>query len=346
MRAPWRGSGVSVAVLGILLTVSVPLAVSVGAVPIPLPTVAALVTGHSTHLTEAQVHAQRAILFDIRLPRVLCAALIGAALSMGGLLYQGLFRNPMAEPYVIGSSGGAALGAALSVLLPGLAWFGFSATATMAFVCSMATVITVYAIARVNGRVSIVSLLLAGLAFSAMLSFATWFLTSLDREGVTAVRMLGLWLHGAVSTPTYGQLLAASVGLLICFVISLPMARQLNTLALGDEQAQSLGIALEWTRASIIVLGSLLTAIAVSLGGIIGFVGLIVPHFLRLLFGPDHRRLLPLCALGGAIFLLAADTLARTALAPTELPVGVLTAFLGGPAFLYLLRRSKREWMA
>jgi iron complex transport system permease protein len=124
------------------------------------------------------------------------------------------------------------------------------------------------------------------------------------------------------------------------------MTGQLNTLALGDEQAQSLGIPLEWTRAAIIILGSLLTALAVSLGGIIGFVGLIVPHFLRMLFGPDHRTLLPLCALGGAIFLLAADTLARTLLAPAEMPVGVLTAFIGGPAFLYLLRRSRREWMA
>lgn len=328
---PLLGARSAVLVLGLLLTAAVPLAVSVGAVPISLTTT---------------VQTERTILFDIRLPRVLCAAVIGAALSIGGLLYQGLFRNPMAEPYVIGSSGGAALGAAISVVIPGLAFFGFSATATMAFVCSMATVLTVYAIARVNGRVSIVSLLLAGLAFSAMLSFATWFLTSLDRQGATAVQLLGLWLHGAVSTPTYGQLAAASSVLLVSFVLSVPMARQLNTLALGDDQAQSLGIHVQWTQGAIIILGSLLTAVAVSLGGVIGFVGLIVPHFMRLVFGPDHRTLLPLCALGGAIFLLGADTLARTILAPSELPVGVLTAFTGGPAFLYLLRKSRREWAA
>jgi iron complex transport system permease protein len=271
---------------------------------------------------------------------------IGAALSIGGLLYQGLFRNPMAEPYVIGSSGGAALGAAVSLIVPRLDLLGFSATASMAFLFSMATVLTVYAIARVNGRVAVVSLLLAGLAFSAMLEFATWFLTSLDRDGARAARLLGLWLHGAVSTPTYSQLLGSLALLAICLAAAVPMTGQLNTLALGDEQAQSLGIPLEWTRGGIIILGSLLTALAVSLGGIIGFVGLIVPHFLRMLFGPDHRTLLPLCALGGAIFLLAADTLARTVLAPAEMPVGVLTAFIGGPAFLYLLRRSRREWMA
>ncbi len=325
MMAP----GAAVVVLGALLMVSIPLAISVGAVPIPLRTTCGLLMGGVGSHPTVEVRAEQMILFDIRLPRALCAAVIGAALSIGGLLYQGLFRNPMAEPYVIGSSGGAALGAMLSFIIPRVALFGFSGTATMAFACSMATVLAVYAIARVNGRISVVSLLLAGLAFSAILTSATSFLASVDRDGATAMRLLTLWLSGAVATPTYGQLLAASAVLLICLVISVPMARQLNTLALGDEQAQSLGIPLEWTRAGIIVLGSLLTAVAVSLGGIIGFVGLIVPHFLRLLFGPDHRRLLPLCALGGAIFLLAADTLARTALAPAELPVGVLTAFIG-----------------
>ena len=338
--------GSAVACLVVLLALSVPLAVSVGAVAIPLRTTLHGLLGGLGGASSTEARSQQTILFDIRLPRALCAAVIGAALSIGGLLYQGLFRNPMAEPYVIGSSGGAALGAAVSLIVPRLDLFGFSATATMAFLFSMATVMTVYAIARVNGRVAVVSLLLAGLAFSAMLEFATWFLTSLDRDGARAARLLGLWLHGAVSTPTYNQLLGSLALLAICLVAAVPMTGQLNTLALGDEQAQSLGIPLEWTRAAIIILGSLLTALAVSLGGIIGFVGLIVPHFLRMLFGPDHRTLLPLCALGGAIFLLAADTLARTLLAPAEMPVGVLTAFIGGPAFLYLLRRSRREWMA
>ena len=288
--------------------------------------------------------AQSAIVLDLRLPRALCSVLTGAALAVAGLLYQGLFRNPLADSYVIGASGGAALGAAISFLLPGLSLLGFGGTACFAFTGSLLTVLAVYAIARVNGRAPVVSLLLAGFAVSQILGFAVWFVTSFDQQASSGMRSLALWLHGAVSTPTFGELATSAILILIAYAFSIPMSSQLNTLSLGDDSAQSLGLRLELTRASIVIVGSLLTGVAVCLGGIIGFVGLIVPHFLRLLCGPDHRQLLPLCALAGGLFLLIADTLARTVLAPTELPVGILTAFIGGPAFLYLLRKSRREW--
>ncbi len=256
-----------------------------------------LLIGHGSRGTDS------VIFFEIRLPRVLASVLVGAALSVAGLLFQGLFRNPMADPYVIGSSGGAALGAGIGLfLLPRFSFLGFGAAAAMAFVGSAATIALVYWLARAS------------------------------------------WLTGVISVPRWTQLevTAAMIGcgLVFCF----PLARRLNTLALGDDYARQVGVQVEKTHLAIIVAGSLLTAAAVSLGGVISFVGLIVPHMARLVLGPDHVRLLPVTAIAGAIFLVLADTLARTMLAPSEIPVGLLTAFIGGPFFLYLLRRTPREY--
>lgn len=201
----------------------------------------------------------------------------------------------------------------------------------------------VYALARVNGRTPVVALLLAGFAVSTMLSYSSYFLEVLDRDFGTGLRVLASWLHGTIGQPTWGQLTIGIIMLAVGLAASVPVARRLNTLSLGEEYATQLGVHVQQTRIAIIVIGSMLTAAAVALGGLISFVGLVVPHMMRMVLGPDHTRLLPATALAGAVFLLVADTVARTIIAPAELSVGVLTAFIGGPFFLYLLRKTRQE---
>ena len=327
----------------LLLVVVVVAGTAVGAVPVKAGSVLSMLfQGFSGH--HSWTASEQAIVLEIRLPRVIASALVGGALSVAGVLFQGLFRNPLADPYVIGSQGGAALGASVAILLlPHFSILGFSATASLAFVGSVLTMAFVYWLARVGGRTPIVTLLLAGFALSTILSYSTTFFMYLNPQSELATRMLITWMHGAISISEWPQIAVITVLIAAGIVLSLPLARALNALSLGEEYAEQLGVRVELARMGVIAVGSLLTAGAVSLGGLIGFVGLIVPHFCRLLQGPDHLRLIPTAALSGAIFLILADTLARTIIAPSELPVGILTAFIGGPAFLFLLRRNKRE---
>ena len=330
---------VPVFALAAILLATMLIAAGVGAAPLPLSEIIGAVLGRQ-HLTAMEA----SILFSIRLPRIFAAAMVGSALSVSGLLFQGLFRNPLADPYVIGSSGGAVLGASIGVfLLPPLSVAGFSLTALLAFGGATCSILLVYALASVNGRTPVVALLLAGFAVSTMLGYSSYFLESLDRDFGAGMRALISWLHGTITQPTWPQLAIEAAMLALAYGASVPIAARLNTLALGEEYALSLGLDVQRTRISLIVAGSVLTASAVALGGMISFVGLIVPHAMRLLFGSDHLRLLPSTALAGAIFLLVADTFARTILAPAELPVGVFTACLGAPFFLYLLRQAKAE---
>ncbi|HWZ51025.1 MAG TPA: iron ABC transporter permease [Granulicella sp.] len=287
----------------------------------------------------------RVILLEVRLPRVLASGLVGAALAVAGLMFQGLFRNPMADPYVIGSSGGAIFGAAVGIFFfSQVSLLGFSATAMLAFAGSVVAMALVYWLAQSGEQTSVVTLLLAGFAVSAMLTNSTYFFELLDSSGGTSSRILISWLYGSVGTPPWTQLAISAAVISVAMIASFPLMRRLNTLALGDEYALQLGLRVEYTRVGIILFGSLLTAVAVALGGLISFAGLVVPHVARLLLGPDHVRLLPVTALGGAIFLMLADTLARSVIAPSEIPVGILMAFLGGPFFLYLLRKTKRGY--
>ena len=331
---------VVIATLSVSLLFSIVICACFGAVHIPVSSaVQALLLRHP--LTETQ----RIILYTVRLPRVLASAVVGAALAVSGLMFQGLFRNPMADPYIIGSSGGAIVGGCIGMIfLSHVSIFGFSAMATLAFVGSVLTMGLVYSLARTRGHTNIVTLLLAGFAISTMLSNCTYIFEIIDPNSSTGTRVLAAWLHGVIGVPHWSQLAVTAVLLVTAMLAAFPLMRRLNTLALGDEYAQHLGIRVERTRVAIIVVASLLTAAAVSLGGLISFAGLIVPHVARLLLGPDHVRLLPVTALGGAIFVVVADTLARTVFAPAELPVGVLMVFMGGPFFLYLLRKSKREY--
>jgi iron complex transport system permease protein len=191
----------------------------------------------------------------------------------------------------------------------------------------------------------VITLLLAGFAVSTMLVYSSYFFELFDSSSGSNHLVLLSWLHGVIGIPRWTQLCVTGTLLVFATVIAIPLMRRLNTLALGDEYAHQLGLRVEYTRVGIILTGSLLTAVAVSLGGLISFAGLIVPHVARLLLGPDHVRLLPVTALSGAIFLVVADTLARSVFAPTEIPVGILMAFLGGPFFLYLLRKTKRSYV-
>ena len=310
-----------------------------GAVSISPRTIFAAMLG-SHPLTEMQ----RLILFHLRLPRVLASGLVGAGLAMAGLLFQGLFRNPIADPYVIGSQGGAILGACIGIsFLSQWSVFGFSATTLLAFAGSAVTMALVYSLARSAGKTNVVTLLLAGFAITIMLTNSSYFFELFDRTGDDN-RVLASWLHGVIGVATWTELGVSAALLALAAVAALPLMRTLNTLVLGDEYAQQLGIRVESARVSIILIGSLMTAVSVSLGGMIMFAGLIVPHVARLLLGPDHVRLLPVVALAGAIFLMLADTLARTLFAPSEVPVGILIAFVGGPFFLYLLRKMKRSY--
>lgn len=320
------------------LLLSMVVATALGAVRLPW----SLVLGTLLHPWRAS--EAREIIFGLRFPRVIAAAVVGAALSATGVLFQGLFRNPLADPFVLGTSGGAALGGAVGIfLIPTLSFAGFSATAVLAFCGSVLTMILVWYLARAGGRFAMETLLLAGFAIGTMLNAATVVFELHEEASSSGLRVLAAWLHGQLAIPTWSQLALLAPLVAIAILLALPVAGRLNTLALGEEYAAQLGVSVHRVRIATVILGSLLTAAAVSLGGLIGFVGLLVPHFLRILIGPNHVRLLPAAALGGATFLILADTFARTAFAPSEIPVGVFTAFLGGPAFLYLLNHRSRE---
>jgi iron complex transport system permease protein len=332
--------------LGLALVLSVIVAASVGAVSVPLRSVAGILLHRmgvwSNPLSWSATDAT--IVLDVRLPRVVTAALIGAALSAAGVLFQALLRNPLADPYSIGTSGGAALGATVGIMLSTRLGAGWAGVPTLAFVGAMGTTLLVYSLARVGGKTPIVTLLLAGLSVSVILGYSMSLLLLMTDRFQRDLRILYVWLLGGVVTARWSQVAVTAVIVLVGCACALGRTRRLNALALGDEASASLGLHVEQERRIVIAIGSLLTAAAVSAGGLIGFVGLIVPHVGRVLVGPNHHRLLPLAILGGATFLVLADLVARVALAPSEIPLGIVTAFTGGPLFLYLLRRTKQSY--
>ena len=331
----------------VLLAASVILAAGAGAVHVPPKAIISMLASRTglVHFSRTWPTSDETIIFQIRLPRVLAAALVGAALSVAGVLFQGLLRNPLADPYVIGTSGGAAFGASLGALLfAHFSILGFGTIPALAFFGALGTMMLVYRLSRIGGRTPVVTLLLAGFAVSVILGYGVSFLLIVNERFEFNTRVIYAWLLGGIWVERWSQLGVISLIVIVGGFVALALARSLNGLALGEECAEHLGIPVERQKAAVILVGSLLTAAAVSAGGLIGFVGLIVPHFLRLLFGPNHVRLLPLAALAGAAFLVTADLLARIVMSPNELPVGILTAFVGGPAFLLLLRRAKREY--
>jgi iron complex transport system permease protein len=280
------------------------------------------------------------ILIQIRLPRVVLVALTGAALACSGTAYQGLFRNPLADPYLIGVAAGAGLGAVSAIALRAAQpLIGATLVPIGAFAGALLTVALVYTIGRVGRSTPITTLLLAGVAVGTLATSITTFL--LLRLSQQSARVLAFLLGGYGGAGWDSVLAMAPFTLLGCALLYL-YARPLNLLLFDDQQARQLGVDVERVTLVIVIAATLTTAAAVAFSGLIGFVGLIVPHMGRLLVGADHRRLLPLATLGGAGFLLLADLLARTVIAPEELPLGVVTAFVGAPFFLWLLRRARR----
>ena len=284
------------------------------------------------------------IVLRIRLPRTVLALLVGASLSVSGVVFQALLRNPLADPFVLGVSGGAALGGIIALSLGTAAGFGYAAVPPAAFAGALLTTLLLYLIAGVGDRVSSNSLLLTGVVFNAFASAAIVFLASI--AGLTEGSQIFIWLIGNLSAARTDVAVWVAVVLFIGLACSGVLARSLNLLVLGDEPAEQLGVPIETHKRILLLATSLMVGAAVSVAGLVGFVGLIIPHLLRLILGPDHRLLIPAAALGGGAFLVICDTVARTMLGGRELPVGAITALVGGPLFLYLLRRHHQRAFA
>lgn len=322
--------------LSLALLACVFVATALGAVAVPLDRIVAMALGMPGDPAEA------AIVFQIRLPRVVAGILVGGALAAAGVIFQGLLRNPMADPYIIGTSGGAALGVTLALLVPAsLIPAGVSVTSLFAFGGALAAVLVVYNIARVGRRTPITTLLLAGFAVSSMLAAVMSFLMLM---GGHTLRRVVLWTMGGLAVTGWSQVASVTPLILLGLAVAIPFTRDLNLLLLGEEQASTMGLSVERRKLMLLAIGSFLTAAAVSLSGLVGFVGLVVPHITRLVLGPDHRLLLPAATLVGALFLVLADLVARTVIAPAEMPVGIITALVGAPFFIALLRRNRRDY--
>ena len=318
--------------------------VAIGAVPIPLRDIVRLLIP-SLAGTEIDTPAAFAtILYEIRLPNLILIALAGMALGASGTAFQGLFRNPLADPYVIGIAAGAGLAAVLAMVAR---WpadvLGMAAVPAAAFAGALLTVGLVYALARVGRSTPVTTLILAGVAVS---SFATAITSTVMLLSTSELHRAVTWMVGGFSLGGWGPVMVSLPYVAIAIVVLLPLGRPLDVLQFGDEQASQLGLNVDRLKLVIVVAASLAAATAVAFLGIIAFVGLVVPHLARLLWGTSYRRLLPLATLLGASFLLFADIIARSILSPRVLPVGVVTAIVGAPFFLYLLARSKRKLRA
>ncbi len=282
--------------------------------------------------------AHEAIVLQVRLPRVLLALVVGAGLSVAGVLFQGSLRNPLADPYIIGVSSGASLGATVALLFfipQGLV--GFGALPVFAFVGALVTTLVVSRLGQRSGRLEPTSLLLAGVAMGSLLTAVVSLLMVLRIRNLQDVY---LWLMGSLSSRGWQHLGVAAPYVFLGIVFSLWLAKDLNVYLLGEESAHSLGIDVQALQRWVLIIGALMAAACVAVSGVIGFVGLMVPHALRLILGADHRRLIVHSLWVGAVFLLVADTLARIVFSPIEVPVGIITASVGGPFFIYLMKRG------
>jgi iron complex transport system permease protein len=347
LRSRWKRAIIVLPILFAGLLIALVFATTIGSVPINADEIVKITLNDTGlfHFRQTWDTADEIIIFQLRLPHVLGAALVGAALAVGGVLFQGLLRNPLADPYLIGISAGSGLGITIGFALPAsLIVLGFGQIATFAFIGAVLAVALVYWLARVGGRTPVVALLLAGMVVTALMNALQALLLYLYPGLQLRLRSVIGWLWGGIAVQDWGQVGVAALLILIGILLALSFGPTLNALALGEEGATYLGINVERQKTLLIAVASLLTAAAVTIAGLVGFVGLVVPHALRLVIGPGHRLLLPASALGGALFLVVADLLARSLIAPSELPLGVLTALVGGPFFLYLLRRSGRDY--
>jgi iron complex transport system permease protein len=322
-------------ILSILLIVVALISLSMGPAKVSLGDIIAWCAGLNTVDQTTSM-----ILAKIRLPRILLAGLVGFTLSLGGVVFQALLRNPLAEPFILGISSGAALGAIVGIVL-GL---GFTlGVPLLSFISALATILLVMGISSRHGGLESSTLLLTGVIVNAFFTAIIMFFIATASD--SRLHSMLFWLYGDLSQSKYIQL---SICLPLVLIVSGTIyifSRHLNLIVGGEESALQMGVEVELLKWISFIGISLITGVVVSFSGIIGFVGLIVPHLMRMILGPDHRLLIPASALGGAVFLVAADTLARTIISPSELPVGVITAFLGAPFFIYLLKKRGSQWM-
>ncbi len=333
-RAKYARWSIIIVILSLALVAAIIICLSIGVVSIPFDQVISILFGGGSE-------RDRHIVLNLRLPRVLLGVIVGASLAVAGATMQGLFRNPMASPSVIGISAGAAFGASLALVL-GVSWVsGAFAIPAMAFLFAFITLFLVYAVSRDRrGYVPVETLLLAGIAIGALFNALVSALQYFAGDKLSGVVF---WLMGGLNNATWDQILISVPAAILGCSIIMMLSRDLNAIMVGEEQAGNLGINVNQVRMILLLAASLVTAIAVSVAGTIGFVGLIIPHVLRILVGPDHRVLLPTSIIGGALFMVATDTLARTIISPAELPVGIITSIMGAPFFIYLLMSRKKS---
>lgn len=333
----WGGAG------GALLLLSVVVGVSLGSASVSPGTVWRILwnalPGLGGRVSADWSVAHEQIVLQVRLPRVALGAFVGAALATAGAGFQGVLRNPLADPFTLGVASGASVGAAFLILTGRQFAFGAMTVPVVAFLTAMATLVLVYSLSRIDGGVRRETLILSGVIVSAFLSAIVSFMVSLSDD---VVNQIVFWMMGSLSLRGWTYVGVVAPYAVIGLVVLSAYGRTLNLFELGERSAAHLGVRVERTRWIVLSVSTLMTAAAVSVAGVIGFVGLVIPHMVRLVVGPDYRLIVPLSAVAGAIYVMWADTAARMALAPTEIPLGVVTAFLGAPFFLYLLLRHKK----
>ncbi|WP_313802718.1 iron ABC transporter permease [Cytobacillus sp.] len=336
--ALWGGAGI------VLLLLSVIVSLSLGSANLPLSHVWGIILHQLPYLENVidpnWAASSEQIILKVRLPRVFLAILVGACLSLAGAGFQGVLRNPLADPYTLGVASGSAVGAAFIILFGfHTILFGAWTIPLVAFVTGLISLLIVLRLANVQGKYKLETIILSGVVVSAFLGAIVSFMVSMSDQ---VVNEIVFWLMGSLALRGWSFAFVLMPYLAIGLVVLLSYGRTLNLFALGERQAAHLGVNIKRTRLVVLIVSTLITAAAVSIVGTIGFVGLVVPHLVRLLVGPDYRLLLPLTVIFGAIYVLWADTIARTLLSPTEIPLGVVTAVLGAPFFAYLLRRNKQ----
>ncbi len=332
----WTMIGLCVALAGTVLV-----AIVVGAAGLSAAQTLRALGGLLSHGSDASgdypAWAPR-LLLNLRLPRIALALIVGAALSTAGTSFQGIFRNPLAEPYLLGVSAGAGLGATIAIVWKPLDALGIYGLPLLAFVGATLAAFVVYRLATFGGQTGAASLLLSGVAVGSTLTALMSFLMVATENDL---RTVVVWLMGGLSTATWAKVYITLPVVGAGFVYMMLSSRRMNLLLMGEERARELGIDSRRTRRNLMIVAALTTAAAVAFSGLIGFIGLMVPHIMRMLVGPDHRRLLPASCLFGAVLLLLADTMARTVMTPSEIPVGIITTAIGGPFFLFLLRSRR-----
>jgi len=327
----------------LLLAVSIVVSLSIGSAGISIRDVWGILLHQLPWFADQPVPytpAEIAIVTQVRLSRILLAVLVGACLALAGTGFQGVLRNPLADPYTLGVSSGSSVGASFIILFGLQSALGMWTIPLVAFVTGTVTLLGVFWLSRNKGIIHIETLILSGVIIQSFLGAFVSFMVSMS-EGV--VNQILFWLMGSLAMRSWDHVYMLIPFLAVGFPLLLAYGQSLNLFVLGERHAAHLGIHVERTKLIVLISSTLLTAAAVSVSGVIGFVGLVVPHLIRLLVGPDYRLITPLSAIGGGIFILWADTLARMALSPKEIPLGVVTALLGAPFFAYLLHRRKQK---